>query len=107
MRYELFVRETRRGMKNFALDINTVTKDTLDDIWDFMENEHAYSEEYPEIYATIPEKRTPQPRGKTTLIDCFLAYVPSLYGAITKARPSTARLTNSRLRNVFMERLFI
>ena len=54
MRYELFVRETIRGMKNFALDINTVTKDTLDDIWDFMENEHAYAEEYPEIYATIP-----------------------------------------------------
>lgn len=71
MRYELFVRETRRGMKNFALDINTVTKDTLADIWNFMENEHAYAEEYPEIYATIPEKRTPQPRGKNTLIDCF------------------------------------
>ena len=71
MRYELFVRETRRGMKDFALDINTVTKDTLADIWDFMENEHAYAEEYPEIYATIPEKRTPQPRGKNTLIDCF------------------------------------
>ncbi len=59
MRYELFIRKTRRGMKDFSLDINTVTKDTLADIWDFMENEHAYAEEYPEIYATIPEKRTP------------------------------------------------
>ena len=26
---------------------------------------------YPEIYKQIPEKRTPQPRGKNTLIDCF------------------------------------
>lgn len=71
MRYELFVRKTRRGMKGFELDINTVTKDTLADIWDFMENEYAYAEEHPEIYSTIPEKRKPQPRGKNTLIDCF------------------------------------
>ena len=71
MRYELFVRETKRGMKDFALDIHTVTKDTLADIWDFMENEYVYAEEYPEIYAVIQEKRTPQPRGKNTLIDCF------------------------------------
>lgn len=71
MRYELFVRETRQGMKGFALDINTVTKDTLADIWQFMENEYTYVEEYPEIYATIPEKRTPKPRGKNTLIDNF------------------------------------
>ena len=30
-----------------------------------------YYELYPSIYETIPEKRTPQPRGKNTLIDCF------------------------------------
>ena len=92
-------------MKDFALDINTVTKDTLADIWDFMENEHAYAEEYPEIYATIPEKRAPQPRDKNTLIDCFSRIRTFLYGAITKARPSTAHLTNSPLKNVCMERL--
>lgn len=67
MRYELFVRETRRGMKNFALDVNTVTKDTLADIWDFMENEHAYAEEYPEIYATIPENVLRNPEARTRL----------------------------------------
>lgn len=58
-------------MKDFVLDINTVTKDTLADIWQFMENEYTYVEEYPEIYAVIPEKRTPKPRGKNTLIDSF------------------------------------
>lgn len=94
-------------MKDFSLDINTVTKDTLADIWDFMENEHAYAEEYPEIYATIPEKRTPQPRGKNTLIDCFSRIRTFLYGAIIRGRLSTARLTNFRLKNVFMVHLFI
>ena len=43
MRYELFVKETKRGMKDYALDIHTVTKDTLADIWDFMENEYVYA----------------------------------------------------------------
>lgn len=71
MRYELFVRKTRRGMKHFTLDIHTTTKETLADMWDFMENEYMYAEEYPDIYETIPEKRTPQPRGKNTLIDSF------------------------------------
>jgi len=71
MRYELFVRETCPGMKDFVLDINTVTKDTLADIWQFMENEYTYAEKYPEIYAAISEKRTPKPRGKNSLIDSF------------------------------------
>ena len=70
-RYELFVRETKRGQKSFSLDIDTVTADTLQDMWDFFENEHIYYEKYPAIYETIPEKRIPQPRGKNTLIDCF------------------------------------
>ena len=35
------------------------------------ENEYKYFEKYPQIYENIPEKRTPQPRGKNTLIDSF------------------------------------
>lgn len=102
MRYELFVRQTRRGMKHFTLDIDSVTKDTLADIWDFMENEYIYAEEYPEIYATIPEKRTPQPRGKNTLIDSFSRIRTFLYGAIIKGKRQTVRLTSSLWKNVFM-----
>ena len=61
-----------RGMQDGVISTAVGNAYTLAfDIWDFMENEHAYAEEYPEIYATIPEKRTPQPRGKNTLIDCF------------------------------------
>lgn len=71
MRYELYVRATRWGMKSFKLNIDTVTKDTLSDMWDFFENEHVYFDQYPQIYETISEKRKPAPRGKNTLIDCF------------------------------------
>lgn len=71
LRYELYVRVTKRGQKSFILDIDNVTPDTLYDMWDFFENEHKYFELYPSIYEQIPEKRTPKPRGKNTLIDCF------------------------------------
>lgn len=71
LRYELYVRATRRGQKFFVLNIDNVTPDTLQDIWDFFENEHKYYELYPAIYEQIPEKRIPKPRGRNTLIDCF------------------------------------
>lgn len=71
LRYELYVRKTKKGKKDFILDIDTVTADILRDMWDFFQNEYKYFELYPSIYETIPEKRTPQPRSKNTLIDCF------------------------------------
>jgi integrase len=71
MRYELFVQTTKRGQKSFVLDIDTVTADTLHDMWEFFENEHTYYEKYPTIYEAIPEKRVPKPRGNNTLIDYF------------------------------------
>ena len=40
----------------------------LEDVWDYSYQHVPY---YPSIYEAIPEKRTPQPRGKNTLIDCF------------------------------------
>lgn len=71
LRYELYVRKTRRGQRNFTLEIDQITSDTLRDMWNFFENEHRYYELYPSIYAQISEKRVPKPRGKNTLIDCF------------------------------------
>lgn len=70
-RYQVFVRMTRRGQKDFVLDVDEVTPDALRDIWDFFENEYRYYELYPEIYEKVPEFRTPHPRGKNTLLDCF------------------------------------
>ncbi len=71
LRYEMYVKTTKRGHKSFVLDIDNITSDTLQDMWDFFENEHKYYELYPAIYEQIPEKRKPKPRGKNTLIDCF------------------------------------
>lgn len=71
LRYELFVRKTKRGKSNFSLKVDDVSSDTLKDIWDFFQNEHIYYEKYPSIYKSIPEKRTPKPRGKNTIIDNF------------------------------------
>lgn len=70
-RYELYVRATKRGQKGYVLYVDDVTPDTLRDMWDFFENEYKYFEQYPRIYESIPEKRTPQPRGRNTLLDCF------------------------------------
>ncbi len=70
-RYELYVRATKRGQKKFVLNVDDVTSDTLRDIWDFFEKEYIYCKEYPSIYESIPEARTPQPRGRNTLLDCF------------------------------------
>ena len=67
MRYELFVRKTRRGMKHFTLDIHTTTKRTLADMWDFMENEYMYAEEYPDIYETIPRNGLLNREGRILL----------------------------------------
>ncbi len=71
LRYELYIRTVKLRQKKFVLDIDDITPDTLRDMWDFCENEYKYFEIYPQIYESIPEKRTPKPRGKNTLIDCF------------------------------------
>lgn len=70
-RYELYVRATKLKQKDFTLYIDEATSETLRDIWDFFENEYRYCQLYPAIYEAIPEARTPQPRGKNTLLDCF------------------------------------
>ncbi|MFR9543801.1 MAG: site-specific integrase, partial [Rikenellaceae bacterium] len=70
-RYELYVRETKRGQKRFKLLIDDVTSDTIRDMWDFFENEYRYFEEYPQIYEKVAEKRIPQKRGHNTLSEIF------------------------------------
>lgn len=71
LRYELYVRETHKDQQNFILDVDTITPETLRDMWDFLKNEYQFYEIYPTIYERIPESRIPQPRSKNTLIDCF------------------------------------
>ncbi len=71
LRYELYVRNTKKNKGSFTLNINQITSDTLYDISDFLENEHIYYELYPSIYEQIPETRVPKQRGKNTIIDCL------------------------------------
>ena len=70
-RYELFARATKRGHKKYEMYLDDVNSDTLRSMWDFFENEYRYFEEYPQIYETIPEFRTPQQRGHNTMSEIF------------------------------------
>lgn len=47
-RYQGFVRAKRD--KSFTLDIDTITKDTVNDFFDYFKNEFKYVEKYPKLY---------------------------------------------------------
>lgn len=64
LRYELYVRETKKAQKDFILDLDLVTPDTLRDMWGSFQNECQYYELYPSIYEAIPEKKTLRPRTR-------------------------------------------
>ena len=70
-RYELYIRKTKRGQKEFKLMLNDVTPDTLHSIWNYFKEEHTLTEKYEEIFEEVPETRKPKPRGDNTLIDYF------------------------------------
>lgn len=63
-RYELYAQATQSGLLKLSFD--SVTPLVLQDIEEFLRNEHSFAEQYPEIYQAIPESRTPQPRGQNT-----------------------------------------
>lgn len=50
-RYEGFIRATDN--KNFSFDVNTVSRDTIEDFTDYLRNEKDLSEEYPKIFAKL------------------------------------------------------
>jgi site-specific recombinase XerD len=64
-RYEIYRQETRGG--DFTLSFDTFTADTLDDIVDFLRQEHKLYETHPNLYEQVPESRTPEPRGQNTI----------------------------------------
>lgn len=68
-RYELYIQT--KFNNDFKLEIDKVTTDTLQDIWDYFENEYKYYKKYPLLFESITEKRILQKRGKNTLIDYF------------------------------------
>ena len=52
-RYQEFIRSTDRKRKDFTLDVNTIDKETLENFFDYMANEKARSEEYPELFKRL------------------------------------------------------
>lgn len=52
-RYEGFVRATDNARKNFVFDIDKVTREDIEDFFDYLRNEKDLSEEYPTIFAKL------------------------------------------------------
>lgn len=74
-RYEWFIRLSED--KSFSLDIDTITKEDIEDFESFLRNEHNLLKEYPQIFEKIPattDKRrcpAPQPRGNNAICTLF------------------------------------
>ncbi len=77
----------------------------LRDIWDFFENEYVYCKEYPAIYESIPEARTPQPRGRNTLLDCFSRIRTFFYWCKDNKRTTNTPFDDFPLEELPMARL--
>jgi site-specific recombinase XerD len=65
-RYELY--------RNITLNADTIKKDTIHDIENFLSDEKSIYDKYPEVYEKIPESRKPQPRGKNTISGILSRY---------------------------------
>ena len=70
-RFELFIKLGYGPIQFSFLDINSVTPEVLQVLWNFTRDEHELVEKFPKLYEKIPEKRTPKPRGRNSLIDIF------------------------------------
>ena len=75
-RYELFVAAYER--KEFKLELDKITSETIEDLESFLKNEHNLYNEYPDIYEQFPAiintKRKnvkPSPRGDNTICALF------------------------------------
>lgn len=71
LRYELYVRYARKGQQNYSVNVKTFTKEDLEDFHQFVLDEHEIYEKYPDIYASLPEKRKPTERGVNTMHSLF------------------------------------
>lgn len=76
-RYEGFVRATDKARKNWQWDIHTITKEDLEDYFDFLRHEKELSEDYPTIFKRLLEAYPPsvkagnqkiEERGTNTII---------------------------------------
>ena len=70
-RYVSYVRCSQFGRKRYAFDLTKITKETLEDFYDYVENEHEYVRVYPKILEDNPEARDIKPRGENYMSGVF------------------------------------
>lgn len=63
-RFELYKRVKNNS---FRLTLNSITVDTLHEISEFLRNESELKNDYPKIYDSVKEYRSPQPRSQNTI----------------------------------------
>lgn len=79
-RFEMYKKQN--GAKKFCLSLDDTTSEILREFEKFLSVEHTFfskddnnqvvcSDEYHHIFESVPESRTPQPRGQNTINDVF------------------------------------
>jgi integrase len=68
-RFELYIQKTDRKRRNFILELDTVTADTLQTFSDFLKKEHELYHTLPDLYEVFPEYHEQKPRGQNTVND--------------------------------------
>ena len=76
-RFEGYIRATEPSRKAFKFAINTVTRDNIEELADYLRHEKALSDQYPSIFAKLIEdypaslkkrRNKVEPRGENTII---------------------------------------
>lgn len=76
-RFEGYIRATEPSRKAFTFAINTVTRDNIEELADYLRHEKALSDQYPKIFAKLIEdypaslkkrRNKVEPRGENTII---------------------------------------
>ena len=76
-RFEGYIRATEPSRKAFTFAINTVTRDNIEELADYLRHEKALSDQYPSIFAKLIEdypaslkkrRNKVEPRGENTII---------------------------------------
>lgn len=68
-RYEGFVRATDKGRKTWSWNINTITKEDLEDFFDYLRNEKELSDDYPSIFKKLLEQYPPSVKAGNNKIE--------------------------------------
>ena len=86
-RYEGFVRKTEKARKDYTFAIDTVTRDDIEELTDYIRHEKELSEQYPNIFAN--------------LIESYPASVKKGHTAIEARGENTIIKMRARLKSLF------